>query len=143
MNKLNIRKYHILNKETFEVTSSLAFECILYSFLNIQNISQFPVDYIIKWYRIVLIIKLKENRCWIMCHNPGTWHNCSQVKLTSEESCQRTNCKTKYKLGSQNLLLLKPGPRPWARTLNNLDPEKPGTRKTWTLKNMDSERPGL
>ena len=40
----------------------------------------------------------------IMCHNPGTWHNCSQVKLTSEESCKRTNCKTKYKLESQNPL---------------------------------------
>ena len=39
-----------------------------------------------------------------MCHNPGTWHNCSQLKLASEESCQRTNCKTKYKLESQNSL---------------------------------------
>ena len=36
-----------------------------------------------------------------MCHNPGTWHNCPQVKLTSEESCQRTNCKTNYKLENQ------------------------------------------
>ena len=32
----------------------------------------------------------------IMCHNPDTWHNFSQVKLTSEESRQRRNCKTKY-----------------------------------------------
>ena len=40
----------------------------------------------------------------IVCHNPGTWHNCSQVKLTSEESRQRTNCKTKYKLKNQNSL---------------------------------------
>ena len=47
--------------------------------------------------------KLTLNQ-WIMCHNPGTWQNCSQVKLTSEESCQRTNCKTKYKLESQNPL---------------------------------------
>ena len=44
-------------------------------------------------------------------------------------------------------LLLKPGPRPWTRTLKNLDPEKPGPRKTWTLKtwtlkNLDSEKPG-
>ena len=39
-----------------------------------------------------------------MCHNPGTWHNSSQVKLTSEEWCQRTNCKTKCKLESQNPL---------------------------------------
>ena len=39
-----------------------------------------------------------------MCHNPGIWHKCSQAKLTSEESCQRTNCKTKYKLESQNPL---------------------------------------
>ena len=39
-----------------------------------------------------------------MCHNPRTWHNSSQVKLTSEESCQRTNYKTKHKLESQNSL---------------------------------------
>ena len=39
-----------------------------------------------------------------MCHNPGTWHNSSLVKFTNEESCQRTNCKTKYKLESQNPL---------------------------------------
>ena len=39
-----------------------------------------------------------------MCHGPGTWHNSSQVKLTSEEPCQRTNCKAKYKLESQNTL---------------------------------------
>ena len=36
-----------------------------------------------------------------MRHNPGTWHNCSQVKLTSEELCQGTNCKTKYKLENE------------------------------------------
>ena len=45
-------------------------------------------------------------------------------------------------------LLLKPGPRPWIRTLKtwtqkNLDPEKSGLRKIWTLKNLDSENPGL
>ena len=39
-----------------------------------------------------------------MCHNTGTWHNSSQVKLTIEESWQRTNCKTNYKLESQNPL---------------------------------------
>ena len=38
-------------------------------------------------------------------------------------------------------LLVKPVPGPWTRalktwTLNNLDPERPGPRKTWTLKNM-------
>ena len=32
-----------------------------------------------------------------MCYNPGTWHNSSQVKLTSEESCQRTKYKKKKK----------------------------------------------
>ena len=37
-----------------------------------------------------------------MCQNPGTWHSCAQVKRTSEKSYQRTNCKTKYKLESQN-----------------------------------------
>ena len=39
-------------------------------------------------------------------------------------------------------LLLKPGPRPWIRTQKNLDPEKPGPRKTWTLKNLDPEKRG-
>ena len=29
-----------------------------------------------------------------------------------------------------------PGPGPWTRTLKNLDPEKPGSWRTWTLKNM-------
>ena len=37
-----------------------------------------------------------------MCYAPGTWHSFSQVKLTSEKSCQGTNCKSKYKLESQN-----------------------------------------
>ena len=36
-----------------------------------------------------------------------------------------------------------PGPRPWIRTLKNLDPEKRGLRKTWTLKNLNPEKPGL
>ena len=36
---------------------------------------------------------------------------------------------------------LNPDPGPWTRTLKtctlkNLDPEKPGLRKTWTLKNL-------
>ena len=39
-------------------------------------------------------------------------------------------------------LLLKPGPGPWTWTLKNLDPEKPGPRKTWTQKNLDTEKPG-
>ena len=38
-------------------------------------------------------------------------------------------------------LLLKPRPRPWTRTLD-LDPEKPGPRKAWTLKILDHEKPG-
>ena len=28
----------------------------------------------------------------------------------------------------------------WTRALKNLDPEKPGPWKTWTLKNLDSEK---
>ena len=39
-----------------------------------------------------------------MRYNSGTWRNSSRVKLSSEESCQKTNCKTKYKLESQNPL---------------------------------------
>ena len=31
-------------------------------------------------------------------------------------------------------LVLKPGPGTWTRTLKNLDPWKPGPRKTWTQK---------
>ena len=34
----------------------------------------------------------------------------------------------------------KPGRGPWTRTLTNLDPEKPGPRKTWNLKNLDPEK---
>ena len=30
----------------------------------------------------------------------------------------------------------------WTQTLKNLDPEKPGPRKTWTKKNLDQEKPG-
>ena len=37
-----------------------------------------------------------------MCYNPATWHDSSQVKLTSEKFCRRTNYKTKCKLKSQN-----------------------------------------
>ena len=42
-----------------------------------------------------------------------------------------------------NGLLLKTGPGPWTWTLKNVDPEKPGPRKTYTLKNLDPEKPGL
>ena len=38
-------------------------------------------------------------------------------------------------------LLLKPGPGSWTRNLDP-DPEKPGPRKTWTLKNLDPEKHG-
>ena len=30
----------------------------------------------------------------------------------------------------------------WTQALKNLDPEKPGPRKTWILKNLDPETPG-
>ena len=66
--------------------------------------------------------------------------------------------KCTSKANPKRRLLLKPGPRPWTRTLDpdpekpgprktltqkNLDPENPGLRKTWTLKNLDPEKPGL
>ena len=35
-----------------------------------------------------------------------------------------------------------PRPRPWTRTLKNLDSEKPGPWKIWTLKNLDYEKRG-
>ena len=37
-----------------------------------------------------------------MYHNPGTWHDYSHVKPSSEESYQCKIDKTKYKLESQN-----------------------------------------
>ena len=49
--------------------------------------------------------------------------------------------KCASKANPKRRLLLKPGLRPWTRTLDP-DPEKPGLRKTWTLKNLDSEKPG-
>ena len=39
-----------------------------------------------------------------MCHNPGTRHDSSLVKLTIAESCQSPNFRTIYKLESQNPL---------------------------------------
>ena len=54
----------MLKNDIFELTSSLAFECVLHSFLNIRNISQFSVDYIIKWYKNVFIYKVKKSRCF-------------------------------------------------------------------------------
>ena len=39
-----------------------------------------------------------------MCYNSGTWHNYSQAKLSCEELYQRTKCKTKYNLESQDPL---------------------------------------
>ena len=47
------------------------------------------------------------------------------------------------RLGVSFWLLLKPGPRPWTRTLRNLYPEKPGPSKTCTLKNLYPEKSGL
>ena len=38
-------------------------------------------------------------------------------------------------------LPLKPGPRPWPRTLKKLDPEKPLPWKTWIQKNLDPGKP--
>ena len=67
MNKLNIGMHHILKRDIFEVTSSLVFKCALHSFLNIRNISQFSVDYIVKWYKIVLIYKVKRKVFWKIC----------------------------------------------------------------------------
>ena len=66
MNKLNIGKHHSLKKDIFEVKSSLAFEYVLHPILNIRNISQFSVDYIIKWYEIVLIYKVKRKQMFLL-----------------------------------------------------------------------------
>ena len=46
------------------------------------------------------------------------------------------NCKSQKSIVStkDKRLLLKHGARPWTLTLKNLDPEKPGSRKTWTQK---------
>ena len=50
--------------------------------------------------------------------------------------------RTRFKYWYLIWLLLKPGPGPWTRILKNLDPEKPGSWKTWNLKNLDPEKPG-
>ena len=42
----------------------------------------------------------------------------------------------------KNLDPEKPGPRK-TLTQKNLDPENPGPWKSWTLKNLESEKPGL
>ena len=47
----------------------------------------------------------------------------------------------KNKLCYSRRILLKPRARPWTRTLD-LDPEKPGPKKTWTQKNLHPENPG-
>ena len=74
----------------------------------------------------------------IKCHNPGTWHNFSQEKLTSGESCQRTNCKREYKLESQNPLGNKCASLTWEQSfqwhLGTIVPVSPGnscTSLTW------------
>ena len=40
--------------------------------------------------------------CRVIYHNLSTWRDSSQVEFTSEESCQWTNYKTKYKFENQN-----------------------------------------
>ena len=37
-------------------------------------------------------------------------------------------------------LLPKSGPRPWTRTLKNLDPKKPKSWETWTLENLEPRK---
>ena len=36
-----------------------------------------------------------------MCHNPDTWHNCSQVKLTSEDTIQIKKSKSTWEQSCQ------------------------------------------
>ena len=73
-----------------------------------------------------------ENK-YVVCFKELTKHN-GVVNLLLQAWNYNTN--------RNNRLLLKPGPRPWTRTVKNLDPEKPGLRKTWSLKNLDPEKPG-
>ena len=56
-----------------------------------------------------------------------------KVSLKTSASAYAVCCK----IG----LLLKPGPRLWTPTQGNLDPEKIGPGKPWTLKNLDLEKP--
>ena len=55
-----------------------------------------------------------------------------KVSLKASASAYAVSCE----IG----LLLKPGPRLWTPTQENLDPEKIGPGKPWTLKNLDLEK---
>ena len=63
-------------------------------FSHFQEIEKWNVE--LKQVYVLNILKITVKIVEIMCHNPGTWHNCSQVKLTSKERCQRTKCKTNH-----------------------------------------------
>ena len=99
----------------------------------------------------------RENACVGVCFlnfiKKRLQHRCFLVKFA--KFLRTPNLKNIYKrlplpfLGFRKLnitssseLLLKRGPRPCTRTLKNVDPEKPGPRKTWSLKNLDPEKPG-
>ena len=59
----------------------------------------------------------------MMCYNPGTWHNSSQVKLASEESCQRTKYKKKKKATARTKAPLYG----WSSTVSRLEPVRGGS----------------
>ena len=71
----------------------------------------------------------------------------TSTKFTGEHPC-RNMISIKLLCNCGRLLLKpgsepeKPGPRLWNRTLINLDPEKPGPWKTWTLNNLDPQKHG-
>ena len=74
---------------------------------------------------------------FICLHNQISSFN--SIKVQMSEKRDSSNSKNEWLPLSG--LILKPGPRPWTRTQKNLDPEKPGPRKTWTLKNLGPEKP--
>ena len=63
---------------------------------------------------------------FICLHNQISSFN--SIKVQMSEKRDSSNSKNEWLPLSG--LILKPGPRPWTRTQKNLDPEKPGPRKT-------------
>ena len=56
----------------------------------------------------------------------------SAISITLRHECSPVNLLHIFRATSKT----------WTQTLKNLDPEKPGTRKSWTQKNLDPEKPG-